>query len=70
MLLEVCVLGVVDELDAHPCTTRERRPVKGDALIDHRIGGVQHGRALLLGDQLVVLGQVLRHRRHSGRTTG
>jgi hypothetical protein len=36
--------------------------VKGDALVDHRLGGVQNRRALLLRDQPVVLGQVLRHR--------
>ena len=63
VLLEVCVLGVVDELHAHLCAPRERRPVKRDALVDHHIGGVQHRRALLLRDQPVMLGQVLRHQR-------
>ena len=55
LLLEVAVLGVVDELHAHAGAARERRPVKRDALVDHHTGGVQHRRALLLRDQPMML---------------
>jgi hypothetical protein len=68
--LEIGVLGVVDELHAHPGPAGKGGPVKRDALHDHAVRCTEHRRALLLRDQPVMLGQVIRHLTPPDRTRG
>ena len=70
LLLEIAVLGVVDELHAHARPARERRPVEGNPLVDHHLGGVQHRGALLLGDEPVMLSEMVSGHERAGSKVG